>query len=377
MTDMVQAMEKIQKIYQMLEDQESKDIYISRLTYLISKDFKHMLPCVNTFLWRLKKGIDENPGIPAEELIHLLPENRNVVLYGAGEIGKAALPCFQRDQRFIGFCSATKEKQEKGYLGYPVMSPEELFARKDLSVVISTFRYNADIRQFLEDNGYPSELIFDGSLSQGDGEAEQYFGPDFMKFCDEEVFVDAGCYDFDSTLALAKHCKRVKKVYAFEPDPHNYPKCLDAFKKTSRKRILEAKIFPCATWSERTALRFSALGTVSSTVCEEASPLSFTPKPSQFDSSISAMPIDEAIDSGDHITMIKMDVEGSELESLKGAKQTIMRDRPKLAICIYHKPEDLWEIPLYIKSLVPEYRFYIRHHSFMLYDTVLYAVMPE
>lgn len=71
-----------------------------------------------------------------------------------------------------------------------------------------------------------------------------------------------------------------------------------------------------------------------------------------------------------------MDIEGSELEALKGAVHTIQRDKPKLAICIYHKPEDMTEIPLYIKSLVPEYKLYVRHHSNCCTETVLYAVMP-
>lgn len=89
------------------------------------------------------------------------------------------------------------------------------------------------------------------------------------------------------------------------------------------------------------------------------------------------MPIDEAIHPGDKVTFIKMDVEGSELESLKGAKNTILRDKPKLAICIYHKPEDMVTIPLYIKELVPEYKLYVRHHSNSWAETVLYAVLPE
>ena len=89
------------------------------------------------------------------------------------------------------------------------------------------------------------------------------------------------------------------------------------------------------------------------------------------------MSVDETVDPADKITMIKMDIEGSELEALKGAKKTIQRDKPKLAICIYHKPEDMADIPLYIKELVPEYKLYIRHHSNFATETVLYAVMPE
>lgn len=373
MTDMMQAIETIQSIYHMLEDQESRDLYICRLSYLFSKDFKYLLPCLNSYMLKHFKAQENTPEVNIVKLSHMLPEGRNIVLYGAGVEGKKLLPYFQGDKRFIGFCSSTKGKQENGYLGYSVMSPEELFARRDLCVVISTTKYKDDIRQFLEDGGYPNELIFDGSPSNALGEAEQYFGPDFMKFCDDEVFVDAGCFDFTDALALARHCKRVKRVYAFEPDPYNYPKCLDTFERTNRGRILDAKIFPYGTWSERTTLRFNAIGSDGSAVYM-ADHITFIPETGTFNSSISVMPIDEAVDPGDRVTTIKMDVEGSELESLKGAKQTIMRDRPKLAICIYHKPEDLWEIPLYIKSLVPEYHLYIRHHNG---DAVLYAVMPE
>ena len=75
------------------------------------------------------------------------------------------------------------------------------------------------------------------------------------------------------------------------------------------------------------------------------------------------------------ITFIKMDIEGSELEALKGAKNIIKKDQPKLAICVYHKPEDIIDIPLYIKSLVPEYQLYLRHYSGMSGETVLYAVL--
>ena len=89
---------------------------------------------------------------------------------------------------------------------------------------------------------------------------------------------------------------------------------------------------------------------------------------------IEVMPIDEAVDPSQRVTYIKMDVEGSELESLKGAKRTILKDRPKLAICIYHKPEDMLTLPLYIKSLVPEYKLYLRHHSGTESETVLYAM---
>ena len=76
----------------------------------------------------------------------------------------------------------------------------------------------------------------------------------------------------------------------------------------------------------------------------------------------------------DPVTFIKMDIEGAELEALKGSSKIIKKYMPKLAISLYHKKDDILEIPLYIKELVPEYKLYIRHYSNAGVETVLYAV---
>jgi len=78
--------------------------------------------------------------------------------------------------------------------------------------------------------------------------------------------------------------------------------------------------------------------------------------------------------SDEPVTYIKMDIEGAELNALKGAANTIKKNKPRLAICVYHKPEDILEIPVFLSELVPSYQFYLRHHSQYYIETVLYAV---
>lgn len=363
MEEKILSFDRFQKIYEMLEDNESKDIYLRRMCYLISGDFKYIREMVSSYQSDFVLQNGENQAQVVVDLADM-PQDRNFVLYGAGDVGRQMLPHMKNDHRFIGFCSRTKHKQKNGYLGYPVMSPEELLMRKDLSVIISTRKCRKEILQILASGGYPQNLIFDRPLYYINTlcDPEQYFSPSFMTFDNEEIFVDAGCYDLGTSLRLRNRCPQVK-VYAFEPDPESYKRCLERKEATNFEAAI---ILPFGTWSKRETLHFWADSDENSHVCEKDN--------GNYD--ISVMPIDEAITEGDRVTFIKMDVEGAELESLKGAEKTICRDKPKLAICIYHKPEDMWSIPLYIKELVPEYKLYIRHHSNCDSETVLYAIMP-
>lgn len=73
------------------------------------------------------------------------------------------------------------------------------------------------------------------------------------------------------------------------------------------------------------------------------------------------------------VNFIKLDVEGSELKALIGAKNIIQAFKPKLAISIYHKNEDFYEIPLYLDALALGYEFYIDHFTIHREETVLFA----
>ena len=73
------------------------------------------------------------------------------------------------------------------------------------------------------------------------------------------------------------------------------------------------------------------------------------------------------------ISFLKADIEGFENQMLYGAEYVIRRDQPKMAICLYHSPFDMYRIALKIKELCPSYKFAIRQHAYTINETVLYA----
>ena len=95
-----------QKVYGMLEDEASRDIYLNRLNGLISGDYRYIANIVKAYL----PGLQVLNGKTIEDFQNLLPKDRKIVLYGAGAVGKELLPYWADDERFIGFCSGTKEK---------------------------------------------------------------------------------------------------------------------------------------------------------------------------------------------------------------------------------------------------------------------------
>lgn len=168
--------------------------------------------------------------------------------------------------------------------------------------------------------------------------------------------IDCGAYDGDTALAFAKVCPNYRKIYALEPNLEILPKL--------KKRVADLKIEICevGAYSRKDTLSFQNQESGCSSLSEEGG------------FKITLDCIDHLVaKEQDPITFIKMDIEGSELEALKGASQTIKKYKPKLAICVYHRKDDLIEIPKLIQELRPDYRLYLRNHQCVPEDTVLYA----
>lgn len=182
-------------------------------------------------------------------------------------------------------------------------------------------------------------------------------------FGENEIFVDGGCFNFASSAAVLKHCPSLKKIYAFEPNV----KQIEVIKQNvNHAGFSNVSIINGALWSRNTELSFK----VQDFACAShiSSDESVTEK-------VAAYALDSVVAQSDKVTFIKLDIEGAELEALEGARMIITESKPTLAICVYHKKQDYIDIPIYIKSLVPEYKMYYRHYSSMNSETVLYCML--
>lgn len=185
---------------------------------------------------------------------------------------------------------------------------------------------------------------------------KEYFD-DMIHLTDNEVFIDCGGFDGDTSVKFLEMCQnKYKDIVIFEPE---LCKRTDIEKNMSGQRY---QLYQTGVWSKAARLCFFAMGTDSSFVTEKES-----------EYMVDVVSLDETVYNMKP-TFIKMDIEGSEQEALKGSKNILKDFKPKLAICIYHKPDDLFQIPLLIKEMNPSYHLYVRHYSNSRTGTVLYAL---
>ena len=197
-----------------------------------------------------------------------------------------------------------------------------------------------------------------GQYRKRHSENMQYFDPDVMPLTAEEVLVDCGAYTGDSVSAFLEALggRDYRAVYAFEADADNAAEMRRTVGGLHDLHIIEKGVY-----SHTGRLVFGGSGS--------------SARLSDSGTAIEVTTLDDALADAD-VTLIKMDIEGSELAALQGAEKLIRRCRPKLAVCVYHRPEDLITIPQYIRALVPEYRLYFRSYLDHGTESVIYAI-PE
>jgi FkbM family methyltransferase len=179
----------------------------------------------------------------------------------------------------------------------------------------------------------------------------QYF-EDFMTYSNE-VFVDAGGYDGDTTEEFCKTYTDYKKVFLIEPSLNNMQKAKLRLKSYKNIHYIEKGVS-----DKNEQLRFASSSGSASIVSNSG------------DVIIDVEPIDSLIK--EPVTFIKMDLEGWEINALKGAKHHIVKDHPKLAIAVYHQADHFWRIYNYVINLRCDYKVFLRHYTEGWSETVMY-----
>lgn len=197
-------------------------------------------------------------------------------------------------------------------------------------------------------------------LNSVKSDSPQYFEDGIIYFSDNEVFVDCGAYTGENVSCFVERLNRngiysYDSIFSFEPYIESYNKMVE--RKLPKHVCINAGVSNIIG-----KMRFhKSIFPRMSIVAQKG------------EISIDVETIDNVL-KGKNVTFIKMDIEGMELSALKGAAYTIQRNHPKLAICIYHHPSDLWEIPSYIKTLSQDYKLYIRAYKNDANELVLYAL---
>lgn len=352
----MESISELRKIYGYLSDEESREIFKLRMEYLITGDYHPIETICQKYLPTLQSG----PLYSVDEIIKMSGE-RHIVCYGAG--GDASFYAdywkgFEQG-KIVAFCDRSEVLQKTGFLGFNVISPDQLKNKYgNAFVVITSSMYGEDIKEDLLSEGFSEDQIVSRIFPPLSGVENQYFDSNIVKFDGNgEVYVDGGSMDLSSVKRLLQ-ITAVKKVYAFEPNRDHYERC----EAVKQELGLDIDLFRLGLWSKKEELRFTPRSDGGSNFNENGVEV------------VNVCSLEDIVGAG-RISFIKMDIEGAELEALKGCRNIIKRDKPILTICIYHKPEDMYEIPMYIKGLVPEYKLFVRHYSNRQFETVLYAVM--
>lgn len=321
-------------------------------------------------------------------------------VYGAGITGRVAKLCLEGYHGYSVSGFIDDACAGKYIEGVPAVLLEEV--GKDEAIIVASNLHAEAIQRKLKENGYSNVLLFyyeDRLLDTRKAKQKDVFDTEAVKevigyfddaysssayemmihqrqsartmVCstldqylmygtpdDDDVIFDCGAASGDTVAKFLPYISR-GTIYAFEPGD-------EAFAALSRKYATDSRIVPVKKGCFRYdgEIGFVDAGNSGSGYVHENAVLK-----------IEVVSIDSFVRSEgiSRLDWIKMDIEGAEFDALIGAEETIRRFKPKLAISIYHRPEDMIEIPRLVHRMCSGYRFRFGHHSIGNGESVLYA----
>ena len=366
-------------------------------------------------------------GYTEEDLVdtttRLIPDIKNIILYGAGTMGTIVLErLVNRGVKPRAFIDDTPAKQGTFLNGIPIYTSAMAFKKfgRKVTIVVTILNPNLpfiEAEKKLEHYGfnvvsmmvlswlYPEMLadianigspfmirqcqkdieecvhLWDDNISNECFNAQLrwrstldfsflelprlhdiYFPEDIdLNLSNDVVFFDAGAYTGDTSSNFIRYAgNNFKKIIAIEPDPTNYLKLVLELEKSlaDRERF---SCFNMGVGGKSAPLRFNSTGDMSASFSDSG------------DIVIDVEPIDYFLQNDCNL-YLKFDIEGAEWATLNAAENFIVKNKPKMAISVYHHATDLWRIPLYIKRLLPDRKFYLRPHGVDGTDVILYVL---
>lgn len=339
---------------------------------------------------------------------YLKNDDKPVVLYGMGDGADKVLEAFEkfsikavavmasddfvRGQSFHGF-TVKKLSELESELGEfnialcfasqldGVMNTIKAVAKKHTTLVppVPVFGDKIFDEDFIRDNGVMIEQVenlfadktsrevyrgvlrfyYTGELSLLDEittQKDEAFN-NILRLGDNEVYVDLGAYNGDTIDEFLHYSGgKYKKIIALEPNGKNFEKL-----KSHCGAMEHTQLWQLGAYSHSTVLTFNNKTGRNSAIAE---------------SGVQTRVCDvDTLLAGMAATYVKADVEGADFETLLGMEKTLKVFKPKLNISAYHRFEDIFRLPLFIKRLNPDYKIYLRHHPYIpAWDTNIYCV---
>lgn len=339
----IDFLKEIQLIFSKIDDEISKTIYINRLLYSIFLNPKYLRDVIHT----------TQIGIEFDNYLDMLGKESSILIYGAGKCAKQLVEIFP-EKNWKGFIDNNKSGK---LLGLEIKNVNEYIDLSDYKIIVSNQVGYQEITQELETRGVNKENIICLEDWNKQASKDQYFEKRCISLESVSSFVDVGTFDgADSLKILYRTDENVKKIWAFEPDIAQYEICKNVFQAYKNVELFNLGLGEKAYKSNMVLMNNSGSYIGKAREGVEVSVVS-----------LDQLHFDEKID------FIKMDIEGFEEKALIGAKNILKNDKPKLAISIYHKRDDIFKIPDVILKLNSDYKFALGHYSVRNVDTVLYA----
>ncbi len=346
--------ESAREFCSVLSDDTSRFLYEKRCMWSLTGDEKYVDDIVDSMIDKQALG---------EMLDKAKQVSDKLLIRGTGnEYGTLMRLCPELE--FRCFVDRDKMRVEQGEIfEHKVISLDEYYSDyRNYYVIVCSSAFCDEIIAEMKEHGIEDEYILPfGNLCQCN---KQYFDTDIITPIQHEVFVDGGCFDGSTIRNFVTWCDgKYDSIYSYEPDHMNYELTLNNLKNNPIENVT---LFNKGLWDKPETLYFYETGGQGSGIVSEDN--------EEFEKiSIETTSIDESVESAP-VTFIKLDVEGAEYEALVGASKTIEKYHPRMAISIYHKPEDIFTLPKLLMDMSNDYRFYLRHYQMSRFETILYVV---